>query len=478
MKTCKLTILDQVNVKFGDLDAQCRKKIVDKLKFMVPYARHMPQFKLGRWDGKVAFATVGGQTYFNVLDRVLPIVEEFGYEIVLEDRRTHPEFAFEHIDDEYLADTLWPKGHPMEGEPIMLREHQVEAINRYLDNPQSLQSISTSAGKTIITGCLSKLVEPYGRSLVIVPGKDLVLQTCKDYVNIGLDTGRYFGDFKEPDQKHTIATWQSLSALKKNNPEMLERILRDTVCVMVDEAHSIKGAELKDMLTGPMAHIPLRWGLTGTIPKDDFEFLSLLVAIGPKVGEIRADELQEKGILSNCHIHIQQLKDEVSYSTYDAEKQYLATDRTRVQWIADYCSEIAKSGNTLVLVNSIDLGKSLEAKLDVPFIYGAVKSSKRGEEYSAINYTDNQLLVATFGVASTGINIPRIFNLVLIEPGKSFVRVIQSIGRGLRTAADKDFVEIYDICSTAKFSKRHLTKRKEFYSDARYPHKVTKIDYR
>jgi superfamily II DNA or RNA helicase len=150
----------------------------------------------------------------------------------------------------------------------------------------------------------------------------------------------------------------------------------------------------------------------------------------------------------------------------------------RVAWIAEYCKEIAKSGNTLVLVNSIELGKSLEATLSVPFIYGGVKSSKRAEEYSGINYTDNQLLVATFGVASTGINIPRIFNLVLIEPGKSFVRVIQSIGRGLRTAADKDFVEIYDICSSAKFSKRHLTKRKEFYSDANYPFTVKKIDYR
>jgi superfamily II DNA or RNA helicase len=470
--------MDQVNVRFTDMEAACRKKIVDKLKFLVPYARHMPQFKLGRWDGKVAFATVGGQTFFNVLDRVLPIVEEFGYDIEIDDRRTHAEFNFPHVTNDYLADRVWPAGHPFEGEPIMLRDHQVSAINDYIDNPQSLQAISTSAGKTIITGVLSKLVEPYGRSLVIVPGKDLVLQTCKDYVNIGLDTGRYFGDHKEPDHKHTIATWQSLSALKKNNPEMLDRILRDCVAVIVDEAHSIKGAELKDMLTGPLANVPLRWGLTGTIPKDDFEFLSLLCSIGPKVGEIRADSLMEKGILSNCHIHIQQTKDNVEYPTYDGEKQYLATDQKRVAWIAEYCRKIAESGNTLVLVNSIELGKSMKDILDVPFIYGGVKSSKRAEEYTAINYTDNQLLVATFGVASTGINIPRIFNLVLIEPGKSYVRCIQSIGRGLRTASDKDFVEIYDLCSTAKFSKRHLKERKAFYDEANYPYTITKIDYR
>jgi superfamily II DNA or RNA helicase len=478
METCKLIILDQVNIKWDGLDALTRRKIVEKLKFLIPTARHTPQFKLGRWDGKVAFATVGGQSYFNVLDRIFPIVEEAGYDIDIDDRRPEFNFTFPEMTLDFLAATRWPEGHPMEGEPIMLREHQVEAINRYLENPQSLQSISTSAGKTIITGCLSKAIEPYGRSLVIVPGKDLVLQTCKDYINIGLDTGRYFGDFKEPDHKHTIATWQSLSALKKNNPEMLARILDGCVCVMVDEAHSIKGAELKEMLTGPMAHIPLRWGLTGTIPKDDFEFLSLLCSIGPKVGEIRADELQEKGILSNCHIHIQQTVDEVDYATYDAEKQYLATDRKRVAWIAEHCRKIAETGNTLVLVNSIELGKAIEEILGVPFIYGGVKTSKRATEYAGINYTDNQLLVATFGVASTGINIPRIFNLILIEPGKSFVRVIQSIGRGLRTAKDKDFVDIYDICSTAKFSKRHLTKRKEYYKDANYQFKVEKLKYR
>ncbi len=481
MKTCKLSILDQVNIKFHDLDPTCRRDIVSDLKFMVPHARHTPQFKLGRWDGKVAFATVGGGSYFNLLDRILPILVRHGYDLEqmeIDDRRVYPDFDFTEITDEYLADTLWPKGHPFEGEPIMLRDHQVESINRYLANPQSLQAISTSAGKTIITGCLSKLVEPYGRTLVIVPGKDLVSQTCKDYINIGLDTGRYFGDFKEPDHMHTIATWQSLTVMQKNNPDMLDRILHGCVAVIVDEAHTINGKELKDFLTGPVAHIPLRWGLTGTIPKEDYSYFALLSAIGPKVGEVKAADLQEKGILSKCKIHIQQLIDDVNYATYDAERDYLGTDKKRVEWIANYCAEIAKSGNTLVLMNNVDMGKTMSTMLDAPFIYGMVKSSKRGEEYEAVNYSNNHLLFATFGVASTGINIPRIFNLVIIEAGKSFVRTIQSIGRGLRTAADKDFVNIYDLCSTAKFSKRHLTKRKEFYNDAQYPFKVTKINYR
>jgi superfamily II DNA or RNA helicase len=83
--------------------------------------------------------------------------------------------------------------------------------------------------------------------------------------------------------------------------------------------------------------------------------------------------------------------------------------------------------------------------------------------------------VATYGVAAVGMNVPRLFNIVLIEPGKSFVRVIQTIGRGLRLADDKDFVNIYDITSTCKYSKKHLTERKRFYKDARYPFAVEKV---
>ena len=90
----------------------------------------------------------------------------------------------------------------------------------------------------------------------------------------------------------------------------------------------------------------------------------------------------------------------------------------------------------------------------------------------------DKIIVATYGVAAVGINIPRIFNLVLLEPGKSFVRVIQSIGRGIRKAEDKDFVQIWDITSSCKFAKRHLTQRKTFYKEANYPFDLEKLTYR
>jgi superfamily II DNA or RNA helicase len=147
-------------------------------------------------------------------------------------------------------------------------------------------------------------------------------------------------------------------------------------------------------------------------------------------------------------------------------------------YIKNLITKISTTGNTLVLVNRIDTGKYLESVLDdAVFISGAVKTTDRKAEYDEIKTSDNKIIVATFGVAAVGINIPRIFNLVLLEPGKSFVRVIQSIGRGIRKAKDKDFVQIWDVTSTCKFAKRHLTARKKFYKDAKYPFTIDKVDW-
>jgi superfamily II DNA or RNA helicase len=147
-------------------------------------------------------------------------------------------------------------------------------------------------------------------------------------------------------------------------------------------------------------------------------------------------------------------------------------------YISRFVKELAETGNTLILVNRIDTGKLLTEMIDdAVFISGEVKGSKRKEEYKEHATNDNKVTVATYGVAAVGINIPRIFNLVLLEPGKSFVRVIQSIGRGIRKAEDKDFVQIWDITSSCKYAKRHLTQRKKFYKEAKYPFTLDKIDW-
>ena len=483
MSSCKLVIKDEVNIKLEGLEIETRRKIANKLKYELPYARHMPAFKLGRWDGTVSFFGIGGTGYLAHLDVILPIVENDGYEIEVEDCRRHLQFTFPKVDKNYWADQgkTWPKGHPAAGQPIVLRDYQYDVVNKFLENPQSLQEVATGAGKTITTATLSHLCESYGRTMVIVPNKSLVVQTEEDYINLGLDVGVYFGDRKELNRTHTICTWQSLNVLdKKSHDEdslTLAEFTEGVQAIIIDEVHQAKAEVLKKLLTQNFRNAPIRWGLTGTVPKEQHEFQGILASIGPVINNVSAHDLQEKGVLANLEINILQTKDIEEFRNFQEEYTWLVTNPNRIDWMANKIKELALVGNTLVLINRIDTGnKLLERIPEASFVKGDVKLDDRKEQYDEIKTSNGKIIVATYGVAAVGINIPRIFNLVLIEPGKSFVRVIQSIGRGIRKAEDKDFVQIWDMTSTCKYAKRHLTERKKYYKEAKYPFTITKVD--
>jgi len=483
LTSCKLIIKDEVNIKFEGLAVETRRKIANKLKFDLPYARHMPSYKLGRWDGTKTYFGIGGTGYLAHLDVILPIVEDAGYEILIEDLRQHSQIEFEPITENYWADQgkTWPQGHPEAGTPIVLRDYQFDVVNKFLENPQALQEVATGAGKTITTATLSHLCEPYGRTMVIVPNKSLVVQTEEDYRNLGLDVGVYFGDRKELGKTHTICTWQSLNVLDKKSYDdatlSLAEFIEGVAAIIIDEVHQAKAEVLTKLLTQNFSNCAIRWGLTGTVPKEAWEFQGILASIGPVINQVSAHDLQEKGVLANLQINILQTNDVQVFRNYQEEYSFLVTDDHRISWMGNKIKEISQTGNTLVLVNRIDTGnKLIELIPDAVFVSGAVKLTDRKEEYDEIKTSSDKIIVATYGVAAVGINIPRIFNLVLIEPGKSFVRVIQSIGRGIRRAEDKDHVEIWDITSACKYAKRHLTERKKFYKEAKYPFVITKIN--
>ncbi len=483
--TVVMTIKDEVNVKFDGIDPQDRRALVKMFSYEVPGARYLPSVKLGRWDGKVSYFNLSGTSYINLLDRIIPFLDKQGYDIELNDIRNYStNFTFNEIDENSFSDRLWPAGHPAAGQPIILRDYQVEIVNNFLKNPQCLQEVATGAGKTLITAALSLSVEQMGRSIVVVPNKDLVKQTEADYKNLGLDVGVYFGDRKEWGKTHTICTWQSLNVLLKNTKSgeaevTIGEFVEDVVCLIIDEAHQAKADALKELLTGVMSHIPIRWGLTGTIPKDQYAAQALFCTIGPVIHKLSAKELQDQGVLSQCHVNIVQLQDNSEFGNYQSELKFLLENKPRMDKVAEMVQAIALEGNTLVLVDRINAGQELVSRIpDSVFVNGDTKSDKRKAEYDEVATSDKKIIVATYGIAAVGLNIPRIFNLVMIEPGKSFVRVIQSIGRGVRKAEDKDFVQIWDITSSCKFSKRHLTKRKEFYREANYPFTLEKIVYK
>ena len=241
MKTATIIIKDEVNIKIEGLELDARRALVNAFKYDVPGARYLPAVRLGRWDGKVSYFQLGGSTYVNLLPEIIPILEKFNYDIDLDDQRDYSvNFEFEPVAESTFDHINWPKGHPIEGQPMELRDYQVEIINNFLKNPQCIQEIATGAGKTVITAALSNAVALYGRTIVIVPNKSLVTQTEKDYVNMQQDVGVYFGDRKEWGRQHTICTWQSLNILLKNTKNSVGDVtigefLEDVACVIVDE---------------------------------------------------------------------------------------------------------------------------------------------------------------------------------------------------------------------------------------------------
>ena len=484
MTTCKIIIKDEVNVKIENLDLNTRKELVKKFKFFDPAARYKPAYQLGRWDGSISFFGIGGTTYISMLEQVLVYLESKNFHIEVDDWRTSPTLEFPEISEDFWGDMTWPPGHTAEGKPIVLRDYQVEVINNFLKNPQSLQEVATGAGKTIITATLSKICEKYGRTITIVPNKSLVEQTEEDFINCGLDAGVYYGDRKDLHKTHTICTWQSLNILEKKSHDFPDEIvtlaefLDGVKTVIVDEVHMAKAEVLKKLLTHNLANSPIRWGLTGTIPKENFEYEALRASLGDVINHISAHDLQQKGVLSNCHVNIIQTAEWKEFKSYAEELKYLVTDIDRMTYVSNLINEISGSGNTLVLVNRIESGKFIIDRLpDAVFVSGEVKTKDRKEEYDEIKTSTNKIIVATYGVAAVGINIPRIFNLILLEPGKSFVRVIQSIGRGIRKADDKDFVQVWDITASTKYAKKHLTERKRYYKEAKYPFAIEKVKY-
>jgi superfamily II DNA or RNA helicase len=202
--------------------------------------------------------------------------------------------------------------------------------------------------------------------------------------------------------------------------------------------------------------------------------MSLHGSIGPILKEIPASWLIEHGYLSKVEIQPIELNEvyiDEDFPDYAAEKSFLAKSPARMELIADLIiSQCAIQGNTLVLVNSIPFGEKL-AKLikGAVFLYGESSKDIRREHYDMFEEKDDIIVIASVGIASTGLSIDRIFCLMFVDAGKSFIRAIQSVGRGLRKGRDKDSVHVVDVHSKQKWAKKHHKERLKWYAEANYP---------
>lgn len=383
----------------------------------------------------------------------------------------------------------------------------VETLGRQLtqcisiDHPSKMYVTDyyTPTHNTVITGVLCDMYNKAGlKTIVIVPNTDLVTQTITELENFDLNVGEYSGDRKNLDAPIVVSTWQSL----QHNP----MIMAAFKAVIVDESHGVTGKELQNILNEYGGHIPVRVGMTGTLPKGEADLMTIKAVLGDVLCEIPAHELIEKGWLANLKIRMYCLKENFNvewnkfqktnpdeaaklsfrefvdkmFPDFDAEMSYVRKHNQRTTFIADLVENLRGNakGNTFILVKSVEYGKKLAKMIsNAVFVYGKDKKAVRKKIYKLFDDNDNLVVISTFSLASTGLNIKRIFNLVFIDAGKSFTKIIQAIGRGLRRAHDKDSVTVYDIFSDLKYSKRHAAQRKAYYKEQKYEYTSRSIDY-
>jgi len=491
-RTAKIKLLDEVNCAIIGLHPDHIGYFYEYYARKAPNYYFNPKFKLGVWDGKIRYFHNTGKTYVYLLPEIVPKLTSLGYNLEMIDERVSGQYDIKTIDKDHFAHIL-----DDDDEPYELRYYQVDAVNAAIENCGGVIIAGTGAGKTIMNAALVDVHGDVGlRSITIVPNQDLIKQTKREFIRWELDTGEYSGDQKDLKHTHVVSTWQAL----QNNP----RVVADFQVVVVDECHGIKGQVLQKLLNDYGKNIIFRYGLTGTLPKAETDAMSVRIAVGDPVYEIPAHVLIDEGYLSKLKIDIFQLEENFKkqyqeyldqdpdkpltyiqfkdsyFAEYADEKRYLQGYKPRIEWIA-HLIEVkrdVKKGNVFCLVDGVRFGKKLsEAVPGSVFVHGKDKQKARQEIYELFKEHDDLVVIANVQIASTGLSINRIFNLMLIDLGKSFIRVIQTIGRGLRKAKDKDFVSVCDVCSDLKYGKKHVRERIKYYKEAKYPYHKTVVNY-
>lgn len=473
-KKCIIKIHNEVFCNVIGLMSDDIEYLMEKNSYFVEGYKHNPLYKLNKWDGRIKYFLHNGHTYTLLLPDIIPMLRQLGYEEIKikDDRDPILEFP-SFIEEDYFA-----FAKDKDGNPVFMRDYQVDAVNALLNSNTGLLIAATSAGKSFIICALClQLVSVNIPTIIIVPNGSLVVQLKRDFEAFGIDHGEYTGKVKNLDHDIVISTWQAL----KNYPEVMSRFKG----VIVDEAHTARGNVIQQLLVKYGTHLIFRYGVTGTLPPNKADEMAVKSALGQVVMTISAKYLQDRGFISTLNINMYEMKENIdtkAFPDYESETTYLKGNAERTLWIAEFVELLRsqpKDNNVFVLVSSKKMGRMLNELIeDSTYIDGDVKDMNyRDQIYQSFETTDNRVIIATFGVAAAGVSSNRINHMVLIDVGKSYIRVLQSIGRGLRKNKHKNHVEVHDIFSSLFFSNLHAIKRVSFYKSVHYPFKLKQVDY-
>lgn len=460
-----------------------------------PGYRFNPRFKLHVWDGKVRC--------YNSITQILPIGLLNNLLIWCDQHKI--EYSLQGFDkplrDNIDKAELEKQMNSYITAGFQARDYQVNAVHAALTNRRGVLLSCTGSGKSLMIYTFLRYLldnKDVHRAILIVPSVSLVEQMFSDFRDYGWDDLEdhvemlYSGKKPRFKKEILISTWQSL---EKEDPEFFEVY---DACV-VDECHQAK-CNVVTRLLKLMHNAEYKIGTSGTLPTEISEQLQINSVIGNVLFELKSCELIARGYLTKLNIAAIFLKYPLSFIEENKERTYPEEvkmveeypNRNKVlNFIIDHTSPM---NNMLILVNHRNHLKDVEDYLHknypekkVSIITGDVKAKVREEIRVGIEDEDGTILLATYQTMSTGVNIPKLHAIMLFSNSKSRIKVLQSIGRGLRKHNSKNKVIIYDIVDDLSYKKRtgriaknycmqHFDERSSYYIEQEFPVITTKLD--
>ena len=475
-------------------DPGIAQELSEYFTFEVPGARFTPAFKAKMWDGKIRMYDLHRKTlYVGLLKYVQEFAERNEYPITyMNEVVSTTKITPQEVED-YAK---WLDLHGR-GKPIEIRDYQVDAIHKALQNERAMLLSPTASGKSLIIYTAMRYHLEEGRKcILIVPTTSLVEQMYADFKDYSSENGwrtdrhcqkLYAGFPKHFEADVLITTWQSIYKQPAAWFQQFDVIFGD-------EAHQFKAKSLSTIME-KMTNVRYRIGTTGTIDNKKVHKLVLEGMFGPIYKVITTKELMEKGSVANLKIKCLVMKyDEITRkirnkNTYQDEMDFIVTHEKRNKFIRNLA--VSCEGNTLVLFQYVEKhGKVLYEMIKnkvhgdrkVFFIYGGTEVEARESARALTEKENNAIIIASFGVFSTGINIPSIENVIFASPSKSKIRNLQSIGRGLRLKEGKTHCNLFDIAddlhwkSWKNHTLRHLQDRAQIYAEERFTFKIVEVD--
>lgn len=480
MEHIQVEKIDNVNIRVN-ADPGIKMEMSGYFEFFVPGYKFMPAYKNRMWDGKIRlFNTMTGIIYAGLLPYIIKFAKDRGYEVTV-DSALYPEDDFYENAGYDLAKEFDSAFEP--------RDYQNDAVAHALYNNRTLFLSPTASGKSFIIYLLARHhVEQGRRVLIVVPTTSLVSQMSSDFVeynkNRPLDIHQIMaGVDKNVDADYTVTTWQSIFKLRKDWYEKFD-------VVIGDEAHLFKAKSLTKVLE-KTPHIKYRYGFTGTLDDSQTHKLVLEGLFGPVKQVTETKKLIDDGTLASFNIkaltleYPDDLRNINKNNNYQDEIDWIVTNEKRNKFIRNLAWSL--EGNTLILFQFVEKhGKVLEPMLHkegkaIHFIHGGVDAKVRENVRKVAEASGDNIILASYGTFSTGVNIKRLDNIIFASPSKSKIRNLQSIGRVLRKGNGKDKATLYDIVddlqykSHVNFAVKHFLERMNIYSSEGFDVKIYNV---